>query len=261
MSPAEARTVPRGPACSALRAKASQAYAQQSRELLEHQWIMDHLPLVRHVVGKVSMHVRQDMDSEDLISAGTVGLIKAARAFDPGKDAEFKTYAYIRIRGAVLDELRGRSFVPSAVHAQIKRVQRVYRECLGATGEPPEDEELAAKLGISVQQLYRTLEEARRQQFLSIHGLDDDEPAMGRFLPADDAPSPQQQAERNEMLSRLAQAIKELPRRDRLIVMLYYERDLTMKETAQVLGVTESRVSQLHASALFRLSMKLGETP
>ena len=122
------------------------------------------------------------------------------------------------------------------------------------------DAELAAEVGISEAQLYRTLQEARRTHFLSIHGLTDDQPTLGTLVPTSQDPSPDVAAERKEMSRRLAGAIKELPKRDRMILLLYYDRDLTMKETARVLGITESRVSQLHASALFKLSMELRES-
>lgn len=240
-----------------LRAKASEAYAQQTKESLAEELILEHLPLVRHIVHKVTAQLMRKADLEDLISAGTLGLVKAARAFDPTKDAEFKTYAYIRVRGAVIDELRTRSFVPSSVHGQVQRIRKGYRKCIARNGVPPTDDELAAAVGISTAQLYRSLEEARKQHFLSIHGLTDDEPTVGYLVPPDRSPSPAAQVERKELLERLTQAIKELPKRDRLVLMLYYERDLTMKEASQVLGITESRVSQVHASAIFKLAMKL----
>jgi len=244
----------------ALRARISRDYARESREALEQQWILDHLPLVRHVVGKVVGSLSYRGDAEDLISAGTLGLVKAARAFDPGRDSEFKTYAYIRIRGAVLDELRQRSFVPASVHGQLRGIRRAYEALAAENGEPPSDEDLAARAGLSSRDLHRTLAAARKQNFLSIHGLDENHPVLGAFVPPADTEAPDAQAERKEMLEKLAEAIRELPRRDRLVVLLYYERDLTMKETAQVLGITESRISQIHASALFKLSMKLRET-
>ncbi|MBS3734266.1 MAG: FliA/WhiG family RNA polymerase sigma factor [Phycisphaerae bacterium] len=243
---------------AAMRARVSAAYAAESRHAQEEKWILDHLPLVRHIVHRIAGHVGNQADIEDLISAGTLGLIKAARAYDPSKDAVFKTYAYIRVRGAVIDELRGRSFAPASVHGQVRRIRQAYEQYAAAHGHPPDDEQLAAEVGISLGQLYRTLEEARRQHFLSIHGLTDDSPELGVFIPPDDAPGPEDRAERKEMLERLAEAIRTLPQRDRLVLLLYYERDLTMKETAAVLGVTESRVSQLHAGALFKLSVKLG---
>ena len=241
----------------ALRSRASQAYASCSREAQEDKWILDHLPLVRHIVQKVAAHLSHKTDMEDLVSAGTLGLVKAARAFDPARDAEFKTYAYIRIRGAVIDELRGRSFVPAAVHNHVRHIQRMFRKFTTEHGRFPTDEELAAEAGVSPAQLYRMLQEVRRQHFLSIHGLSDDHPVLGAFVPPDSSPGPDAQVERNEMIQKMTQAIQELPQKDRVILLLYYERDLTMKETGKVLGITESRVSQLHASALFKLSMKL----
>jgi len=249
-------TLPEVPS-QGLRARAQEAYSQQSRESAEEKLILEHLPLVRHIVQKIAAQLPATVDVEDLISAGTLGLVKAAKVFDPSKRAEFKTYAYIRIRGAVIDEMRERSFVPSGVHKQIQRAESAYQRLTARMGNPPSDEELAEQLGISTGELYRTLEEARKQHFLSIHGLSDDSPALGSFLPAASGCSPDAEVERKELLSGLSEAIRDLPERDRLVLLLYYERDLTMKETAKVLGITESRVSQLHASALFKLAMKL----
>ena len=242
----------------ALQALATSAYANQARHTREDQWIVDHLPLVRHIVLKVVEHMARPMDEEDLISAGTLALVKAARAYDPAKHAEFQTYAYIRIRGAVIDELRGRSFTPPAVHGLLKKIQQAHYEIESETGKFPDDDVLAARVGISVEKLYRTFQEARRQHFLSIHGMDEDRPSLGALLPTDSGLSPQSQAERQELVKRLVAALQELPDKERTVLVLYYERDLTMKEVAEVLEVTESRVSQMHAGALFKLSMRLG---
>jgi RNA polymerase sigma factor FliA len=242
-----------------LRARARQAYATQSREGVDEKRILDHLPLVRHVVQKVAAHLGHKADLENLISAGTLGLVKAAHSFDPKHQAEFKTYAYIRIRGAVLDELRSESFLPSAVYKQIRLAQQAYARFADRNGRPPGEEELAAELGTTTAQLYRTLEEARRQQFLSLHGLGGDREGRDCLVPVDGAPSPDRVAERKELLERMTRAIRKLPARSRQILILYYERDLTMKEVAEVLEVTESRISQLHAGALFDLSMRMKE--
>ncbi len=243
----------------ALRAKLSEAYADQSAQQLREKLIIDFLPLVRHVVRKITSPISSNMDIEDLISAGTLGLVKAAHAFDPTREVEFKTYAYIRIRGAVIDEMRSRSFVPVNVHKQISLAQETFRKFSAQHGRPPSDEELASKLNWSIEQLHKSFEEARKQHFLSIHGLSEDQPALASLVPADSTPTPDAIAQRKEMARRLARAITELPKKDRMVVLLYYERDLTMKEIAQVLSITESRVSQIHASALFKLSMKLKE--
>lgn len=243
----------------ALQARASKAYADQSRQVDQEQLIIDHLPLVKHIVNKVTRYARGRGDYDDMISAGTLGLVKAARQFDPTREVEFKTYAYIRIRGAVIDEMRGKSFVPSGVHKQIKAIEQAYHVFRTSHGRPPEDAELAAAAGLDLDRMYKVLEEGRKQNFLSIHGLDNGQgPALPSLVPEDSQPGPAQQAERTEMLEKLAAAILSLPKRDRHVLILYYERDLTMKETAEVLEVTESRVSQLHAAALFKLAMKMG---
>lgn len=242
----------------ALRGKASQAYASQSRDGTEERWILDNLPMVRHIAQKVVPYLsNNDVDMEDLISAGTVGLVKAARAFNPDKVAEFKTYAYIRVRGAIIDELRSSSFIPSPVYNRIKQIEATYRRLLGQNGVPPTDVELAEESGVSRTQLYRTLQEARKQTFLSIHNLIDGSSGLEVLGLMDRVPGPDAQAERNELLARLSKAIRKLPKNDRTIMLLYYEQDLTMKEIAKTLSVSEPRVSQLHASALFKLSISL----
>lgn len=238
-------------------AKASAVYGEQSREVVENQRIVDYLPLVRHVVQKITTTLPRHVETDDLISAGTLGLVKASRRFDVSKKVDFKTYAYICIRGAVIDELRHRSFVSTNVHHQIRAVSECYQRYVSANGRPPTDEDLAAQADMTPEQLYRVLEEARRRHFMSIHSLTEDQPALMSLVPPDSGPSPSEQAERQETLERLADAIRGLPERDRILLLLYYERDLTMKETAEVLGITESRVSQLHASAVFKLSMKM----
>lgn len=240
-----------------LQAQASEAYGRQKQSQSQEQRILDFLPLVKHIVQKVAGQISRGQDLEDLISAGTVGLVKAAQAFDPSRQTEFKTYAYIRIRGAVIDELRATLPATPKVLKEVRRLRKCYVRLTAQFNRPPADEELAADAGISQDQLYRTLAEARRQQFLSIHGLSEDQPLMGGMTPVDREPSPAQQLERKELKQLLAKAILELPARDRHVLVLYYKEDLTMKEIAQVLKLTEGRVSQLHSTALFKLSVKL----
>ena len=243
---------------NAMRSKALSAYSHQSKESQEEQWILDNLPLVRHIVSKVVSSLPPGVETEDLISAGTIGLVHAAKAFDPGRDAEFRTYAYIRIRGAVLDELRSRSFVSTGARSRIKVIQQAYHDLSHRHGSPPGDETLAQAAGMTVEELYRSLQDARQGLFLSIHGFSDEDSGLNALVPADGAPGPDDNLEHKEQLQNLAAAIMALPDRDRTIVLLYYERDLTMKEIAETLGITESRISQLHAGALFKLAMALG---
>lgn len=241
----------------ALKAQISEAYARQSREADEEKWILENLPMVGRMARKIASYLTSEADMEDLISAGTLGLVRAARAYDRDKDTEFRTYAYIRVRGAIIDELRAKSFVPSTVHKQIRQVQSACEKMMARTGRTPGDAELAREVGLSPEQLYRVFQQARKQQFLSIHGLSKGPPVMNSLVPVDTSPSPAAQLERKELADRMAQAIRQLPKRDRTLLLLYYERDLSMKEIAAVLEITESRVSQLHAAALFKLSEKL----
>ena len=239
--------------------KATKIYTKQSRESLEEKLIVSHLPLVKHIAHRLVSHAGDAVDFEDMVSAGTVGLVKAAKSFDRSKEVSFKTYAYIRIKGAIIDELRSISFVPSGVYQQIKRIEAAYHELTSKNGTPPSDEALAKHLKLPVAKMYHYLEEARKQNFISMNKLganDDDEGQQ--IVPVSSVEAPDQQLERKELLEKLTQAIISLPKRDREMIILYYQRNLTMKEVAMVLNVTESRVSQIHASALFKLSMKMG---
>jgi len=246
-----------GDSAGHFRPAALKAYARQTHETRQNELVVQYLPLVHKVVHQVASYLRPPLSREDLVSAGTIGLVKAARDFDPSQAAEFKTYAYIRIRGAVIDELRGWSFAPAKLKKQYDRARQILAEMTERTGRTPTDEELAEQLGISTDKLYRMFENARVRHFLSIHSLNDQTPALGKVLAAADTSHPGERIEKAELLEQLAAAIAALPQRQRRIIILYYAKELTMKQIAEVLNVTESRISQLHAAALFRLSVKL----
>ncbi|MHC4259035.1 MAG: sigma-70 family RNA polymerase sigma factor [Planctomycetota bacterium] len=233
------------------------AYSSQRTPSVENERISQSLPMVRRIVERVITYLRPPLSFEDLVSAGTVGLIKAARDFDPSHHAEFKTYAYIRIKGAVLDELRNWSFIPAILNKQIRNAFQVSQEISQQTGSAPTDAELAEKLGITVDEVYATFENARAQHFVSIDGCGDDNLPLSNLLATTNTASPEGQAERTELVDELVAAIQQLSERKRQIVLLYYNQHLTMKQIAKLFKITESRVSQLHASALFNLSVKL----
>ena len=240
-----------------LRPAAIRAYSRQTRQVRQDELIVQYLPLVHKIVQHIVSYLHPPLGREDLISAGTIGLVKAARDFDPVHQAEFKTYAYIRIRGAVIDELRGWSFAPPQLKRQFDLAQDIVRRAAEHTGAVPSDEELARQLDMSVDKMYRMFENARARHFLSIHALNDESPALAEALTAADDPRPEDGLQRRELLREVTRAIAELPKRHRQIVILYYGKELTMKQIADVLHLTESRISQLHAAALFRLSAKL----
>lgn len=237
--------------------QAVRAYNCNTQKHREDELIVKYLPLVHKIVNKIVTYLQPPLSKDDMVSAGTVGLVKAARDFDPSKDAEFKTYAYIRIRGAVIDELRSWSFAPTNIKRQFDQAQDISSQMLEETGEVPDDTALAERLGITTEKMYRIFETARARHFLSIHGAGDDEtPMLGNLLVgAEDRPGAA--LEREELITRLTEAILKLPEKHRRIIVMYYQKELTMKQIAETLEITESRVSQLHAAALFKLSVQL----
>lgn len=240
-----------------LKAAAVRAYNGHKHRCIDDEEIVQLLPMVRKIARRAVSYVKPPLSFEDLVSAGTVGLLKAARDFDAAHQAEFKTYAYIRIKGAVLDELRRASLLPSGITRQIRAAREAYRQIEQQTGSAPTDEDLAQRLGISVEEVCGLFESARAQHFVSMDALDQEEPALGNILACGDTDAPDGHLERSELIAQLAKAMRELDERRLQIIVLYYQQHLTMKQIAEVLQITESRVSQLHASALFSLSARL----
>jgi RNA polymerase sigma factor for flagellar operon FliA len=242
-----------------LKAAALRAYNGNRHRCIGDEEIVQLLPLVNQIARRAVSYLKPPLSFEDLVSAGTVGLLKAARDFDASHHAEFKTYAYIRIKGAVLDELRRASLLPAGVNRQVRTALELSRRITEQTGVAPTDEELAAQLGISVAAVGELFESARAQHFVSLDALADEQPALGDLLAPADTTTPDSRLDRAELLDRLTAALQELDERRLQIIVLYYHQHLTMKQIAEVLEVTESRVSQLHASALFCLAAKLEE--
>jgi RNA polymerase sigma factor for flagellar operon FliA len=224
---------------------------------IDDKQITEFLPMVHKIARQVVTYLKPPLSFEDMVSAGTIGLVKAARDFDPSHRAEFKTYAYIRIKGAILDELRSWSFVPTNLSKRIRNAQELSQKITEQTGCAPTDDELAEKLDITVDELYEMFENARAQHFISLNGFGEDTPALGNLLVAGRVTCPDEQIERTELINKLTEAIQQLTERQRSVILLYYHQHLTMKQIADILKITESRVSQVHSSALFNLSVKL----
>ena len=241
-----------------LKAVALRAYSGHRSRPISDDEILSLLPMVRKIARRAVSYLRPPLSFDDLVSAGTIGLIKAARDFDTSRQAEFRTYAYIRVKGAVLDELRRASLLPSGINKRIRQALELSRKIVEQTGRMPTDEELAGRLNTSVEDVAALYENARARHFVSIDALAEEEgPALGYALAAADTPPPDSRIEKAELLEKLADAMQELDQRRLQIIVLYYHQHLTMKQIADVLDITESRVSQLHASALFTLAVKL----
>lgn len=243
---------------SGLKVIARNAYGQQKKAGIDEETVAQYLPLVHKIVRRAVTYLRPPLSQEDLVSAGMIGLLKAARDYDSAHEAEFQTYAYIRIRGAVLDELKKHSFLPTGVSKQIKQTELARAELTEQYGCTPSDEQLADKLDVSVNKLYHIFSSSRARHFLSIdHSFEDE--SYSDCLTVDDTPGPSNRMEKAELVDKLTEAITQLDQRQRRIIVLYYQQDLTMKQIAEVLELTEPRVSQLHAKAIFSLSVKLNE--
>ena len=240
-----------------VRRRAQQAYSSNVRERENEQRIVDHLWLVKHIAQRMAINLPDHVTYDDLYSAGTLGLVTAARDFDTSRGVEFSTYAYRRVRGSILDDLRSRSFVSPNIHNRIRRVRSAFDALASRWGTTPDDIAVAKEAGMSMDEYYRTLEDAKRQTFLSVHGLVEDQPALEDLIPTSRESDPAASAETSEQNEILSESIRELPEKERMVIMLYYMKDLNMKEIGATLGVNESRISQLHSSALFRLSIKL----
>lgn len=219
------------------------------------QWIVDHEPLVRQIVRRIGRYGSAD-DVDDLVAAGMLGLVRAARRYDPARKAQFKTYATLCIRGAVMNEIRRRSFVPRGVHHQFRRLRTASDRHVATHGEPPDETALAIESGMAPKQIRSLLSQIRPHTF-SISGQGDSAEHDSGPHPAAADQSPHDLAERRELLHELNEALEDLSARERFVLLLYYERELSATEVAQTLRISLSRVSQLHGEILAKLTRRM----
>jgi RNA polymerase sigma factor for flagellar operon FliA len=224
--------------------QAKQAYDAIAQKGRRDRLILEHLALVRHLVGKMTAELPPGIDEDNLESAGVLGLVEAAQHFDPERGVQFKTYAYTRIRGAVLDELRRNCPLPQQILQQVARVRRAYDEL----PPPVTTHALAAATGLSEEEVADCLAAIRLTRLLS---WEDYAQPLGTRL--DDGGRPDRLAEKAEQKQLLVEALAALDERERMIVTLYYLEDLRQKEIGEVLRLSESRVSRLLSAALFHL--------
>ncbi len=224
--------------------------------------IVRYSPMIKYVANRIAMRLPPHIEVDDLISVGVLGLIDAIIKYDPTRGAKFKTYAEFRVRGAILDELRSMDWVPRSVRQKASNVDSVTQKLQAKLGRPPEDEEVAKEMGVSLDQFFDTLNETKSMPVLSLEGLGiaketGEQQSLLDCLAGKGDADPQTQIRLNELKEIIAKAIDTLPEKERLVISLYYYEELTMKETGAVLNITESRVSQIHSKAVFRLRTKL----
>ena len=242
-----------------LKTTALRAYSDQKQKSTLDKRIIELMPMVPRIANRVISYLKPPLAFEDLIAAGTVGLVKAARDYDASHQAEFKTYAYIRIKGAILDELKKWSFLSPEMARKVSDLNRVAVSFRQRTGSEPSDEQLAAELNVTPEKLAQIFEHNRARMFASLDTSNEQSSCLLHNMLYDNSSIPDENIAQGELIEKLTRAIEQLPKKKRQTIILYYHQNLTMKQIAEVLNVTESRVSQLHASALFNLSLKLKE--
>lgn len=243
------------------RVQSTQAYNKAQSDKRETQ-LMTYLPLVKYIAGRIAISLPKSVELDDLINAGVVGLIESYNNFDPSKGVKFESYASLRIRGAILDELRAIDWAPRSTRAKSREMERTISSLENRLGRSPTDSEIAENLDISLNDLYKLLEDLSSTTLLSLdeltYGSDDDKPvALVDTVRASDSSDALTNLEREEMQTILVDSIEFLSEQERLVIALYYYEELTLKEIGQVMELSESRVSQIHTKAVLSLRAKL----
>ena len=222
--------------------------------------LREHLPMVRFLALRIRERLPQQVEMEDLISAGIVGLMDALQKFDPNKKVQFRTYAQFRVRGAMLDSLRALDWGPRDLRRKGRAVEEAIRSLSATMGKAPTESEVAKEMGLDLNTYQQLLGELSGLELSSLNATPSEEAGTEAMamIPAGPEDDPFLQCQSSEMRRLLAEAIAELPERERMVLTLYYYEELTMREVGATMGVVESRVSQLHSSAMARLRVALG---
>jgi RNA polymerase sigma factor for flagellar operon FliA len=220
-------------------------------------------PLVKYVAGRMSSGLPAHVDEADLISYGLGGLISAIERFELEREIKFETYAIPRVRGAIIDELRSLDWVPRSVRARAREIERANAKLEHRFQRAPTDEEMARELEITVDEFQASLVQisnstiAALDELWTVSDSSGDQGSLLDTIQDHDAPDPEAMIDATELKDRVADAIARLPEREKLVIALYYYENLTLREIGEVLGVTESRISQLHTKAVLRLRSRL----
>jgi RNA polymerase sigma factor FliA len=238
-------------------------YKEGGDERARERLVVAYSPLVKYVAGRMSSGLPAHVEESDLISYGLIGMISAIERFDLSREIKFETYAIPRIRGAIIDELRSLDWVPRSVRVRGREIERANAKLEGRLQRAPSDEEVAAELGISMEEFQLSLVQISNStlsaldEAWSIADGSPDRLSLLDTLQDPDAPDPANVVDASELKDAVVDAIERLPEREKLVVALYYYENLTLREIGEVLGVTESRISQVHAKAMLRLRVHL----
>lgn len=220
--------------------------------------IEQYTPLVKRIAHHMMMRMPASVQVEDLIQAGMIGLIEASHKYDASKGASFETYAGIRIRGSIVDEMRRGDWAPRSVHRNARKVQDAIAQVEAKTGRDATDQEVADHLDVSLEEYHSILQDSTSTRLFSYEeAVGDDDSRIVQDSAAHANQSPYSGLQKHNLRQCLAEAIKSLPEREQLVLALYYDEELNLKEIGQILGVSESRVSQIHSQAALRLRGRL----
>jgi len=223
--------------------------------------INETLPLIKHIAHRVATRLPSNIELHDLINAGVLGLLDAIDKFDPQRNVKFKTYAEVRIRGAILDSLRNLDWAPRSLRKKSRDLERTFSALSQKLGRPATDEEMSEAMGENLEDFYALVDQLHGLTIGSFENLNDgeDNDSYLNYYPDDGSNDPYVKFESSELNRLLIGAIENLPEKERLVLSLYYYEEFTMKEIGALLGVNESRVSQLHTKAMLRLRGKFGK--
>lgn len=242
------------------------AYRIDGDQKARDRLILTYSPLVKYVAGRLSVGLPSHVDEGDLVSYGLLGLINAIERFEIDREIKFETYAISRIKGAIIDELRSMDWVPRSVRSRAREIERAIGDLENKHKRAPTDQEICKEIGISEEEFHANLASIHRS---SVAALDElwtiassggDTVALIDTIEDPQAEDPARSFQSVETRQALADAIKRLPDREQLVIALYYYEELTLREIGEILGVTESRISQLHTKAVLRLKVRLNAT-
>ncbi|HBN16377.1 RNA polymerase sigma factor FliA [Pseudohongiella sp. SYSU M77423] len=221
--------------------------------------VIQHAPLVKRIAHHLLMRMPSSVQLDDLIQSGMIGLLEAARKYDVSKGASFETYAGIRIRGAMLDEIRRGDWAPRSVHRKNRQVAEAVKAIEARTGTDAKDHEIAAEMGVDLDTYYTILQDASGSRLFSFDDLTQGGDDSSIEVASGEVSGPSEELQEDNFREHLSEAIDGLPEREKLVLALYYDEELNLKEIGEVLGVSESRVSQIHSQAALRLRSRLQE--